>query len=200
MIHLPERLLERVLEQALRLDPDSRRMLQALGERYLVVEIDPGGPARLVQLSDGVFRLDGTASVEPDVRARGSATALAQLFFGSDQEAALEGLEVEGDVELLVCVAKVLRGLDPDWEEPLSTMVGDVAAHHIGRLRRGIHRWLKESASTVAVDLGEQLQHESRLVPSRAQWHEFAGGVGDLAGRVEALEGRLERLRARRGG
>ena len=83
---------------------------------------------------------------------------------------------MRGDAELAQKFRELARLLAPDPEEELSLLIGDVAAHRIGRLARGALDWSRDAAATLLQDVGEYFSHErgdlvsarrGRAVPAR---------------------------------
>ena len=103
-------------------------------------------------------------------------------------------MEISGDVELGQRFKRILDGMEIDWEEHLSTLVGDVLAHQMGNLARTAAGWLKESAATLGADAAEYLQEETRLLPQDFEVDEFLAGVDTLVGDADRLEQRILRL------
>ena len=82
----------------------------------------------------------------------------------------------------------------PDLEEELSGVIGDVAAHGLGNLARGVSDWGRKAGSTLRQNLSEYLQEESRAVPSRYEVDKFRGDVEKVRDDVARLEARLALL------
>jgi len=76
----------------------------------------------------------------------------------------------------------------------LSGFVGDVAAHRLGEIARGVGNWTREARSTMGANIREYLQEESRDVPSRYEVDRFATNVSTLRDDVDRLEARIKRL------
>ena len=89
---------------------------------------------------------------------------------------------------------KLLRFGRPDLEEELSGVIGDVAAHGIGRFVRGIEEWGREARSTMRQNVSEYLQEESRTVPGRHEVDGFRESVNTLRDDVARFEARLRKL------
>jgi len=136
---------------------------------------------------------------EPDVVIQGSLITLARMA-GQSREAALRdgSLELSGDVEIASQFQQLLSHAKPDLEEELSGVVGDVAAHRLGELARGLGRWGQEARSTMAANIREYLQEESRDAPSRYEVERFSADVSTLRDDVARLEARLNRLQSDR--
>ena len=134
---------------------------------------------------------------EPDVVITGSLLTLARMAGDSGVSAIRYGaLDLTGDAELASQFQQLLAYARPDIEEELSTIVGDVAAHRLGEVARGLGRWGREARSTMGANIREYLQEESRDVPSRYEVEQFAAGVNATRDDVDRLEARINRLRS----
>ena len=197
-------LVEGLINRYLSVDQDLGSALRTLDGRMIVLEVQ-GTPVHLVFhfLADGVLvrrveeMADGETQV-PDVHIRGTPFALARLAREGGADPTLGGqVRIHGDIEVAQKLAGVLSGFEFDWEELLSRITGDVAAHQIGRVARGIGEFATRTRVTLERDLGEYLVEERQLVPSRADIESLAGDVDDLRDDVARLEKRVQRLTAR---
>ena len=133
---------------------------------------------------------------EPDVAISGSLVTLARLAGNAGLDAVRKGeLEITGDAHSAERFQRLLAYAKPDFEEELSTVVGDAAAHRVGEVVRGIGKWGREARSTMGANIREYLQEESRDAPSRYEADRFAADVDALRDDVERLEARIDRLR-----
>lgn len=135
---------------------------------------------------------------EPDVLISGSLLTLAQMAGDSGGNAIRAGsLEFTGDPVLADEFRQLLTYAKPDIEEELSGIVGDVAAHRLGEIARGLSQWGREARATMGANIREYLQEESRDVPSRYEVERFTANVNALRDDVDRLEARIKRLRTR---
>ena len=104
------------------------------------------------------------------------------------------GIELNGDAETGQVFSRLLKQADLDWEELLSRYVGDVAAHQIGNLARGLLRWGKDAAARFSQDLAEYLVYESATLPPRHEVEVFLDSVDRLRSDVDRLAARFEQL------
>jgi ubiquinone biosynthesis protein UbiJ len=114
-----------------------------------------------------------------------------QLFSGE--------VQVTGDTHLAQKFGDIVGGLDVDWEEQLSLLVGDGLAHEAGSRVRAAGRWGRRTGNTLAENVKEYLQEEIRLLPGRYEVQGFLTDVDRLRDDVERLAARIERLSKRRG-
>lgn len=126
-----------------------------------------------------------------------SGTPLAYLsMVGSQPESAMRSgsVRIEGDAEVAQAFRDLLKAAQPDFEEELSRVIGDVSAHQVGRLTRGAFAFGKRVADTFAQNVSEYLQEESRDVVTRVEADEFVEAVDKLRDDVERAEAKLEYL------
>lgn len=145
--------------------------------------------------SDGL-ELTTECDSEPDVLITGSLITLARMA-GEPGVAALRdgSLELAGDAQLADDFQQLLEYAKPEIEEELSGVVGDVAAHRLGEIARGVSSWTRAAGSTMGANIREYLQEESRDVPSRYEVERFTDNVNALRDDVDRLEARINRLR-----
>ncbi|TNF36699.1 MAG: sterol-binding protein [Gammaproteobacteria bacterium] len=188
--------LETALNHYLSLDPEIMDRFGDLEGRVIAIEIlGLNETLYLFPASDGFMvmsEFDGIA----DTTLSGTPLALARLGISHDASAALFAGEViiSGDTRLGHQFKKILSQLDIDWEEQLSKLMGDVAAHQIGNAARDFSTWFKRSCSSLTMDLGEYVQEEARLVATRPEVERFVKDVDELRDAVERLEARIKQL------
>ena len=146
---------------------------------------------------DSIALSDATEN-NPDICITGSLLTLARMAGSGDAGAIRDGsLELIGDAETAQAFQELLSAAKPDLEESLSSVVGDAAAHGLGKFSRGVRRWARDARSTMGANIREYLQEESRDVPSRYEVERFATQVGGLRDDVERLAARIKRLQER---
>ena len=144
---------------------------------------------------DDVVALNADYTDDPDVVITGSLITLARMMKGSGQAAIRSGdVDLSGDAATAQRFQKLLDLAQPDIEEELSRVVGDVAAHRIAEIARGVGKWARDARSTMGGNIREYLQEESRDVPTRYEVDRFTQQVGTLRDDVERIAARLNRL------
>ncbi|MFT5500849.1 MAG: ubiquinone biosynthesis protein UbiJ [Woeseiaceae bacterium] len=134
---------------------------------------------------------------DPDVVICGSLLSLARLAGGDNEALFRDGsVDLSGDALLAQQFRKLLNYGRPDLEEELAAVVGDVVAHNVGNLVRGAAAWGRQASSTVAQNISEYFQEESRSVPSRYELDSFRAEVSVLRDDVARFEARLNNMEA----
>jgi len=194
--------LERILQplaaianRQIRMKTPARELAQELQGSVVGVRVRNSALAMYFHIDEGEISLTGDFEGVPDAVITGSLLTLAQLAGRSGEEAIREGsLDLAGDAALAQSFQRLLWHARPDLEEELSGVIGDVAAHGLGNLARGVSDWSRRAGSTLRQNLSEYLQEESRAVPSRYEVDKFRGDVEKVRDDVARLEARLKRL------
>ena len=129
---------------------------------------------------------------EPSLRIALRPGALAGLARGEDHF--MREVDIEGNARLAQEVLHLARHLRWDFEEDLSKVFGDAAAHAMAGAVRSFAAWQVDAARRLGEGIMEYALEESRLLAPRAQFAAFAGEVVRLRDALERLEKRLERL------
>lgn len=103
-------------------------------------------------------------------------------------------MNLEGDARLAAEVVTLLRQLRWDPEEGLSRLVGDVAAHRLAAVARGLAAWPADAARRFAEGLADYAVEEKRLLVSQRELADFSAQVRGLCDAVERLEKRVRGL------
>jgi ubiquinone biosynthesis protein UbiJ len=189
--------LEAILNGNVAQSGKARALVERLDGRSLALAAD-GTPLKLrMRVSEGRIRIDDT---DDPADARLSGTPLALLALAGPQgEERLRagGVRIEGDAEVAQRFRELLRHSRPDFEEELSRVIGDVAAHQVANAARGFLEWGRSASDSLATSVAEFLQEEGRDVPTRLEVEEYLRAVDTLRNDVDRLEARLQRLGAR---
>lgn len=185
--------LEGVINRTLRFDAGTRARLSALHGRRVWVQLERPALSFLIRLDDQVY-LHAESEAQPDATVEAATLdLLRQAVTGTDF--AIGGpIQVRGDTGLVQQLAAIARDLDIDWEEALSQLMGDVAAHRLGQQVRGALSFGRRLARTFFQNSGEFLREEMEVVPVRWEVDELHQDVDDLRADTDRLEARLARL------
>jgi ubiquinone biosynthesis protein UbiJ len=188
--------LEAVINRYLRLDPDSGARLATLSGRCIGIDLRGLDLSLYIFPDEHGVQLKDHIEGEADTVLRGTPLGMARLGLGGNTEKTLFSGEVviEGDVETGQAFKGILDELDIDWEEQLSRLTGDVIAHQLGNTARLSRRAFRHGLATLEKDLGEYLQEELRVLPSRIETENFSADVTRVSMDVDRLTARLKRL------
>ncbi|WP_419533054.1 ubiquinone biosynthesis accessory factor UbiJ [Endozoicomonas sp.] len=135
------------------------------------------------------IRLAGFFEGEVDVTFTGSSVAFATLATRRNLPFAdVPGLSVSGDEALIADLLQIHRQMDIDWERPLCEAFGDITGHMMAQGLRFVGDHVHRGQQLILDNLGEYLQEELRLIPSRVEVEGFAEEVGLLAESMDRLE------------
>ena len=173
----------------------ARELCQKLSGTVVAIRVRNTALAAYFVVNDEALDLVTSSADEPDVVITGSIITLARMAGQSGEAAIRDGsLDLTGDAETAGEFQQLLAFAKPDVEEELSGIVGDVAAHRLGEIARGVGRWGRDARSTMGANIREYLQEESRDAPSRYELDAFSSNVSTLRDDVDRVEARLNRL------
>jgi ubiquinone biosynthesis protein UbiJ len=191
--------LEAILNRNVAQSSRARAFVAELEGRSLKLTLDATPLEFTMRIADGRIHLSEDRATA-DAELAGTPLALAAMA-GPQAEGPLRAgaVRISGDAEIAQKFRDLMRHVQPDAEEELARVVGDVTAHQIGTFARGLLGWGRKAADTLATSMAEYLQEEGRDVPTRIELEEFLHDVDRLRNDVERLEARIKRLGARRG-
>ncbi|MGB1540948.1 MAG: ubiquinone biosynthesis accessory factor UbiJ, partial [Cycloclasticus sp.] len=132
---------------------------------------------------------------EVDTTISGSPWALAVMGLSESSTSSLFSGDVviQGDTELGSQFQTFLEKIEVDWEEPLSTITGDVVANQLGNVVRDLSVWVQETTKTNGLNVSEYFREEQRMLPSRFEVNKFKRSVDELRLSVDRLEAKIQR-------
>ena len=155
-----------------------------------------GLPFRFTLLADPMgIQIKPDAIDKPDAMLTGTPLSLLNLA-NRDSTAPIQdrAVRIEGNAEVAHAFSELLKTAKPDFEEELSRIVGDVAAHQVGNTARKMFEFGKRAKETLLQNVSEYLQEEGRDVPNKTETDEFLRGVDTLRDGAARLEARINML------
>ncbi len=187
--------LETALNYYLRLDPETLERLGRLQGKVIAIELRGLDLTFYALPGRCGLRLHPQWEDEVDTTISGTPLAMSRLGLGDSSQALFSGdVTISGDVETGQRFKQILDGIEIDWEEQLSRFTGDIIAHRTGDLVRDGLEWGHRVLESLQQDIGEYLQEESRILPSRVEVATFMDEVDRLRDDTERLEARVRRL------
>lgn len=148
--------------------------------------------ALLLRISEDGFLHAGDANIAAELKI--TLTPLAAAKWLTDRKAGWREARVEGDMDLAAAVSHVMANLRWDYEEDLSRVVGDIAAHRIGGGVRRLSAWPPELMESFSRGVAEFLSEERKVLLTPLRMAEFSTEVDDLRDATARLDKRLEKL------
>ena len=188
--------LERSLNATLAMNPGSEQLLAKLKDRVIAINIESlDGRFYLLPQRDRVsIVVDHDQS--PDIVIEGGLLAYARSatasVMGSPNPDQL--LEIKGDAHLVAVMQDFFRLLQPDFEDQLSSLIGDIPAHYAGNQIRSFVKWAEQVGQSIAVNTGEYLTEEKQLLVARSRIDRFLVAVNQTRIDTEQLARRLDTL------
>ena len=188
--------LERALNRALSYAPATRMRLKRLAGKSLGLDLrNPSVQLTLLMEKKGVRTLSHLEEAPDAVIAGPFFTVMRNMARETSTGQWLaSGVELQGDTELIQQVSVILAEQDFDVEEPLSELIGDVAAHQLTRATRGAFGFLKKAGRTLLEESGNFLQSDGKALVSREDADDFYDDIDRLRADYDRLEARWQRL------
>ena len=193
-MQLFEQTLQAALNRALALDPELPSRLRAFEGKVIALEFSGINQTLYLLPHEGGLDVKCQIDGAPDATLRGSPIAMCKMGLSRDVAPLLLKGEVEiiGDMRLGRAFKAMLAEMDIDWEEQLSHITGDALAHELVRQGKKFLQWGKTSGESLALDVSEYLQEESRDVVTAAELQQFYDEVDELRADVERLAAKLK--------
>lgn len=186
--------IESAFNRFLSLDPDSPDYLQPLLGRLVQIDVSGLG-ARLYFLfhHDRVEVMDDFDAAA-DVVIQGAPLSLTAMATG--RIALMQSdVSLQGDIETAKRFSDLLKRVEIDWAEHISSLTGDQIAHSLGRVASGAGGWVRRFHSSMERNVADYLRDETNHLPHRWEIDEFCESVDELRDRVDGLLQRAEKGR-----
>lgn len=188
--------IEIAVNHVLRFAPGTRQALATLAGKRLRLDIT--APRIQLTLCLAADHCDVRCLCEeaPDAVITGPIFSLLRHlgFATSAGQLLASPVRVKGDTQVVQQLANLIKAHDYDIEEPLSRIVGDVAAHSLGQGLKALGNWLGRASQEVAQAGGRWLGDEGRQALTRPAFNGFADQVEQLRDDTDRLEARVNRL------
>jgi len=133
--------LETAINQVLQLDRESPSRVKKLQGRLLQLDIEGLNITLYFTFKYGVVRVRLDADATPDTTISGTPVALFAMAEPEDGDWGLPDskVQINGDASLARDLERIFSKLEPDWESPLSGMLGDTVGYQAAQgIRQGV--------------------------------------------------------------
>ncbi len=190
--------LEVAMNQLFALDADTFDQLSRFKGKIIAFELTDIGQNLYFFADQQGMHIMSYYEGEADTWISGTLIAFSRMALSDEANktrAVFNGdIKISGDIALGQHFQSLFKRLDIDWEEHLSHITGDVIAHSIGNIARGLLSWGKNTATTLGLDAGEYIQYETQDVASGPEINEFIESVDSLRSQIDRAEARVNRI------
>ncbi len=190
--------VEVALNRFLALEDSALRECATLSPRVIELRTQAPDWSFFIEFHAGGVRVAPDCDHAAEVRVSGRMSNLMKLAWTVAQSGGdtgvPQGLQVDGDVELLLRFNRLLARIGFDPEEFAAKIVGDAAGHRLTQGLRGLLNWGQRTASTLGLDSAEYLREETRDLARGSDAEDWAAAVDRLRDDTARFEARLQRL------
>lgn len=185
----------RVLNRHIGASTAAQQRAAALEGRSLGIEVEGLSLSVVMRVAGGRVEVGRVANAPADATLKGGPLALLGLLEAESLSRLRAGrVELVGDVHVAEAFAEMLRFARPDLEEEIAPWIGDIAAHHVGSVFRGLENWTRRAGRALEADVAEYLQEEGAWLPAALEARAFYADVERLRDDVERTAVRLEKI------
>ena len=175
----------------------AKDLLEQLGGTSFAVHVEGLSLTAVLHAEDARLRI-GTDAADATATLRATPIDLMKLArAGSVSDVKRTQANLSGDLAVAERYSQLLKLARPDVEDEIAKWVGDVPAHALGEVARGVGAWLTRAAGALRMNAAEYLQEESRALPAALEAEAFYSDVERLRDDVERTAARLARLERR---
>ncbi len=172
----------------------ARQRLIPHAGRVVEFRLPPLPDLRLTIAADGQVAEAGGEAV-PDLVVNIKPSALPYLLLRD--ETIMREIEITGSADLAQVVQQLFRELEWDFEEDLSRVFGDIAAHRMAGMARDLIGWQRNAGLRLAQNFAEYWTEEDPMIARHEDVARFTREVERTRDDTERLEKRIEKLQQR---
>lgn len=189
--------LEKIINQALSLDPEANAQMAELAGHTIALDITDWKVKLVLKLTTEGVRLCQEEPAEIDAILSGPFLGIVQTACSGGDLTTLRktGLRMEGDIQLAEKLKNILSNLDIDWEEPLSRFLGPTITGGLGSAIRRASSMAKNVFESGVNQISTYLKTDSGCLPTEAEMTQFNRAVSVLRHDVDRLEARFKKLK-----
>ena len=188
---------ESLINGALKYDPATLRKMGELEGKVLLIE-STMPPLKLAMETHGQgIMLHSSWQDKADTTVSGSLISIASLAVNSASQASFSGsgVNVSGDLDLLLKINNLMAELNVDWEAILASVIGDIPAHLMADKLRKSAAMAKDVGQRAKSAAAEVAKEELRVTPTSPEFKGFSQQVRELSSGVERAAARINKSR-----
>ncbi|WP_166110010.1 SCP2 sterol-binding domain-containing protein [Pseudoalteromonas sp. Z9A5] len=190
-------LIERILNQALKLDPQLSQKLSAVEQQRLVVEVRNWQQTIQLVFADKKLHLytaqssdnaDCMISADIDTLIALKNPAMLTQLIRQDK------LDLQGDLNIAQTYSNAFSGLDIDWPEQLSKYIGDAPTQQLYLYLKALGQQSNKTKAQISSIFTSLCQDELAITIHPLELEQFKQQNRELKGQVAAIEQRINTL------
>jgi len=187
--------LQQLINKALAMDEETLNALEQLSGKIIMIEILNTDLQFYLMPTTGGIKVSIGIEEEPHVRVRSHPGSFVAMLLARKGNTSMPGdMEIIGDIHLIQEFQNIMFEFDPDWEEPVSRLLGDTLTHKLGRFINKLTHFSVETSHNLMMDISEYLRFEKKIIPDATEIDDFNKEVDDIRSATDRLEKRLEKL------
>jgi ubiquinone biosynthesis protein UbiJ len=190
--------LTKAINTYLGLDPESKKHLQKLKGRVATTKLLPFDAIFQLTFTDKGVEIQTEELLNAETTITGTPLQMLGMMLNKSNRNQFfaDDLSIVGDAELGRDIVALFDEIQIDWEEHLSQFIGDVPAHHIGRLANRVKSWLNHADTTFTSNINEYLHEETEWLPPREALDDFYNEIDKLRMDVDRIEAKISHLKS----
>ena len=188
---------ESLINSALKYDPATLRKMGELEGKVLLIESTMPPLKLAMETNDQGIMLHSNWQDKADTTVSGSLISIAGLAINSASQASFSGsgVNVSGDLDLLLKINNLMTELNVDWEAILASVIGDIPAHLMADKLRKSAAMAKDVGQRAKSAAAEVAKEELRVTPTSPEFKGFSQQVRELSSGVERAAARINKSR-----
>lgn len=189
--------IEAAINAGLRLDANARKQLSSIDGKTIRIVVKKPELSVLVAVVDGRIQLIDHSEDPADTTIVGTLAGLRSL---SDSNDALYQSEVriDGDLKVAETLKHIVRSIDPDWQDVVSPVLGDLVTHRIDVAQQQFSSWIKRTQTNARLNTRDYLEEEIQWLVPACEVVLFCDEVDETRAAADRLNARLSLLEKQR--
>lgn len=190
--------IQQLINTLLQQDPHSQTLLSKHAGKVIEVCAELPSVHLSVFLDHGSIRLGAMSADDMDLvadaKVAGKSSDLFQLISADADSRPLanKAISITGDAHLVQDIFQIFSGLEIDWQDHLSGLIGDIATQQFSQLFRQLGAMGKQVGRSAKQNIDEYVHEELRLLPSKAEAEALLDDTDELRLRLDRLAARME--------
>ena len=189
--------IDKVINKVISLDNESTLALSKFQGKHINIDLKNTQSVFCIKIVDAGVHISNNCTSAADVTIRATPMELINyLIIMNQEDTILTGkLQISGDITLAQNLQLIIKGMDIDWVEKLSHLIGDTMAHKAGRVAEGSAEFLKKTHEIIKTNISEYLLYETEMLADNEEINEFNQSVDNLRDDTERLKIRINKIK-----